>query len=104
ALTVLSSDWYWEHDEAGRFTRVSEHANDESGVPAAAIIGKTRWETGIRYDPTERLALEQALEARRPFHDFSFSRSDGEGLLHYFTASGEPMFDPAGRYVGYRGV
>lgn len=104
ALTALSSDWYWEHDEAGRFTRMSEHVAEKSGISAAAIIGRTRWETDIRYDPPDRVALEAALDARQPFRDFMFSRLDHEGLLRHVSVSGEPMFDATGRYVGYRGI
>ena len=104
ALTALSSDWYWEHDEAGRFTRMSEHVAEKSGITAESILGKTRWESGIRYDPMARVALEAAVDARQPFRDFTFSRLDQDGLLRHVSISGEPMFDAAGRYTGYRGI
>ena len=104
ALTALSADWYWEHDEHGRFTRMSEHVAEKSGITVEEIIGKTRWETGIRYDPADRAALEAAIDARQPFRDFPFSRVDQDGLPRHLNVSGEPMFDASGRYVGYRGI
>ena len=45
ALTELSSDWYWEQDEAFRFTVMSHNlGNTGGGVTNLAHIGKTRWD------------------------------------------------------------
>ncbi|MBA3775742.1 MAG: EAL domain-containing protein, partial [Betaproteobacteria bacterium] len=104
ALTALSSDWYWEHDENQRFTRMSDHVLEKSGISAAAILGKTRWETGIRYDATDRVALEADIDARRTFQDFEFRRVDAHGVERVVHISGVPMWDESGRYVGYRGI
>lgn len=106
SLTALSSDWYWEQDDELRFTRmVAEGAKRELVVDVASIIGKTRWEL-----PTLGVSREQwqahreALTARRPFFDFEFARLDNKGVIHWVSVSGEPMFDSAGRFTGYRGV
>ncbi|MEP7183301.1 MAG: EAL domain-containing protein [Betaproteobacteria bacterium] len=104
ALTELSSDWYWEHDENQRFTRMSESVEKRSGVEVSALLGRTRWQTGISYPPAERAVLEAHLDARRPFHDFAFSRTQADGTVRHVAISGEPMFDLSGRYVGYRGI
>ena len=104
ALTGLSSDWYWEQDENQRFTRLSDQVLEKSGIGKDALLGRTRWENGIDYDPADRAALEAHIEARRDFRDFQFSRTDAQGRPFHVQVSGEPMFDAAGRYVGYRGV
>ncbi len=104
ALTQLSSDWHWEHDENQVFTSISEHVLEKSGVGAGAILGRTRWELALHYAPEDRQALEADLAARRPFRDFEFSRLDENGLVRHAQVSGEPMFDDAGRYTGYRGI
>ena len=104
ALTTLSSDWYWEHDAEQRFTRISEHVQDRTGIVPSAIIGKTRWETDIRYDAAERTALDAVMAARQPFYDFQFSRAAPDGTLRHVSVSGEPMVDASGCYLGYRGI
>jgi diguanylate cyclase (GGDEF)-like protein/PAS domain S-box-containing protein len=101
-LTDLSSDWYWEHDENGIFTR-ADHFGDVH-FRRDDVLGKTRWERGIRCDPRERARIESDIAARRPFRDFEYSRLDRQGIEYYVQTSGAPMFDAKGRYVGYRGV
>ena len=48
--------------------------------------------------------LDADLSARQPFLDFVYSRTNPEGSRQYLMVSGEPMFDPAGRFTGYRGI
>ncbi|MFM9928316.1 hypothetical protein VLK31_35475, partial [Variovorax sp. H27-G14] len=52
----------------------------------------------------ERTALQQLIEARRPFLDFVFSRTAPDGARQHFRVSGEPMFSAASRFMGYRGI
>jgi CheY-like chemotaxis protein len=94
-LTELSSDWYWEQDASGAFTQVSG--------PALEMLG-IRGEKDTRWNEAERGVLDAHIAARRPFLDFVFSRVNAGGVTQYFQVSGEPMFDPSGRYTGYRGV
>jgi PAS domain S-box-containing protein len=94
-LTELSSDWYWEQDANGVFTQVSG--------PALEMLG-VRAETDTGWNESERSVLNGHIAARRPFLDFVYSRVDADGAKQYFQVSGEPMFDPLGRYSGYRGV
>ena len=79
AMTALSSDWYWEHDADQRFTVVSEHAQERTGVHPSAMIGRTPWETDIRYDDEERRKLDACMLARRPFYDFQYARASTDG-------------------------
>jgi diguanylate cyclase (GGDEF)-like protein/PAS domain S-box-containing protein len=104
ALAELSSDWYWEQDENQRLTKVSDHVITNAEIAGEVLLGKTRWEAGIRYDAAERAALEADIEARRPFRDFNFTRITTSGAEHHVQISGEPMHDAAGRYCGYRGI
>jgi PAS domain S-box-containing protein len=104
-LTELSSDWYWEQDENGRFTKVSGPALEMLGIRGDGSPA----ETGVdpqcpRWNEVERLALEANIAARKPFLDFVYSRTNADGSLQVFQVSGEPIFGPSGRYTGYRGI
>ena len=52
----------------------------------------------------EREQLDAKLSGRKPFLDFVYSRTNAKGVRQYLMVSGEPLFDPAGRYTGYRGI
>ena len=103
-LTELSSDWYWEQDENGHFTKVYGPVQEMLGTPVDTLPGVTKEAQGARWNEAERAALEANIAARRPFLDFVYSRIDADGTHQYFQVSGEPMFDASGRFTGYRGV
>ncbi len=107
SLTELASDWYWEQDEYGVFTCVSGAVKDMLGLqaatlPAAADGHAVQHDDG--WNESERTALRAAITARQPFIDFGFSRVNADGSQQQFRVSGEPMFTPACRFIGYRGI
>ena len=103
-LTELASDWYWEQDESGRFTKVSGPVLEMLGISVDAVPGETTEAPGARWNEAERAALEANIAARRPFLDFVYSRTKPDGSRQYLMVSGEPIFDPSGRFTGYRGI
>jgi len=103
-LTELSSDWYWEQDENGHFTKIFGPVLEMLGIRVDDALGNTRDEQGASWNVTERERLEANLSARRPFLDFVYSRTNPDGSRQYLMVSGEPMFDPSGRFTGYRGI
>jgi PAS domain S-box-containing protein len=105
ALTELSSDWYWEQDSAFRFVSVSPSVQRIVGLSPEAHLGKTRWEVGPLGVSDEALAQHRAtLQRHAPFRDFVIERVDAEGARRILAISGEPIFDAAGRFAGYRGT
>ena len=104
-LAEASSDWFWEQDENLRFTYLSSHAGNHSGLAANAHIGKTRRELGS-LGPTEREwdEHEATLRARKPFKDFRLHRVLADGTTRHMSMSGVPVFDEEGRFKGYRGT
>src|SRR5205823_4354840 len=44
------------------------------------------------------------LDAHKPFRDFRYRAASRDGSDIYIAASGKPLFDPQGRFLGYRGV
>ena len=103
SFTELSSDWYWEQDAQGVFTKISGPVFDMLGIAADDMLGAdgtvlTGWNTD------ERALLDANIAARRPFLDFIYSRRHPDGTTQYLQVSGEPIFDSASRFIGYRGV
>lgn len=101
SLTQLSSDWYWEQDAEFRFTRFDgQHV---FALRAARThLGRRRWELGGEIEGGWE-AHRQLLAERRPFYDAVVS-NPYEGRTYYISISGEPMFDRAGHFIGYRGI
>jgi PAS domain S-box-containing protein len=103
SLTELASDWYWEQDDGGRFTRIYGPALELLGLNADQEVGAAM-PASEGWDETQRNRLRAAIAARQPFLDFVFSRLRPDGTRQEFRVSGEPMFNAACRYIGYRGI
>jgi PAS domain S-box-containing protein len=104
SLTELASDWYWEQDETGAFTRVSGPVLEMLGIRVNALVGENKNDDMADWNETERAVLQAKISAREPFLDFVFSRANADGSRQQFQVSGEPMFDRSCRYIGYRGI
>ena len=104
SLTELASDWYWEQDEDGAFTKVSGPVLDMLGIQVDAFAGEKRGEGLTGWDEAERGTLQSMIAARQPFLDFVINRADIKGAQRRFRVSGEPMFNQTCRFIGYRGI
>ena len=104
SLTELASDWYWEQDENGNFTRVSGPVLEMLGIRVDALAGDTGGVQVAGWNEAERKVLQATIAARQPFLDFVFSRVNADGSQQRYQVSGEPMFNQACRFVGYRGI
>ena len=107
ALTELSSDWFWEQDEHFRFVQVSGGSRQAhtAAFSGNSAIGKTRWKLDYVNMSDEVWAAHKAqLERHEVFRDFEVTRIDDEGQIRYVAISGVPIFDPSGRFTGYRGT
>ncbi|CAN5353471.1 hypothetical protein BH11PSE11_BH11PSE11_22320 [soil metagenome] len=103
SFTELSSDWYWEQDALGKFTKVSGPVFEMLGIEADDILGSAKSVPG-GWNAEERALLNANITNRRPFLDFVYSRTNADGTRQYLQVSGEPMFDSASRFIGYRGI
>jgi PAS domain S-box-containing protein len=104
SLTELASDWYWEQDEHGNFSKVSGPVLEMLGIQVGALEEGTVGGDVAGWNEVEREALRAAIAARKPFLDFIFSRVNADGSQQRFQVSGEPMFNQSCRYIGYRGI
>jgi PAS domain S-box-containing protein len=104
SLTELASDWYWEQNIQGAFTRVSGPVLEMLGIRVDTLVDGGASDADMGWDESERRALRELIAAREPFLDFIFSRVGESGQTQRFQVSGQPMFDQACRFIGYRGV
>jgi len=103
-LLEMSSDWYWEQDENGHFTKTFGPVLEMLGMQIDDVIGKTREDRGSRWNEAERKILDANLAARRPFLNFVYSRANPDGSQQYLMVSGAPTFDLSNHFTGYRGI
>ena len=104
SLTELASDWYWEQDESGNFTKVSGPVLEMLGVQVEPLQGDADGTSASGWNESERAKLRATIENREPFLDYVFHRMGADGSRHSFQVSGEPMFNSSSRFVGYRGI
>ena len=104
SLTELASDWYWEQSATGEFTTVSGPVLEILGIRVTAFFGEQTDAEITGWNQLERETLQAKIAARQPFLDFPFSRVNPDASRQNFRVSGEPMFDNACRFIGFRGV
>jgi PAS domain S-box-containing protein len=104
SLTNLASDWYWEQDESGNYTKVSGPVLEMLGIEVGSLSQTTGTHYTAGWDEEKQKQLQMYIAARLPFIDFGLSRVNGDGSHQNFRVSGEPMFNSASRYLGYRGI
>ncbi|HEY8068052.1 MAG TPA: response regulator [Burkholderiales bacterium] len=104
SLTELCSDWYWEQDESGEFTKVSGPVLEMLGIRVPALAGDGTGAQVTGWNEAERKHLQDTIAARQPFLDFVFSRVNADSTRQQFRVSGEPMFNQSSRFIGYRGI
>jgi PAS domain S-box-containing protein len=104
SLTELASDWYWEQDENGKFSKVSGPVLEMLGIQAPPLTGASGEVSLTGWNLAEREQLQATIAARQPFLDYVFSRVKPDGTQQSFRVSGEPMFNRSSRFIGYRGI
>jgi PAS domain S-box-containing protein len=100
----IVSDWFWESGPDHRFSRISGKPPDW-GI-SERFIGSYRWELAAdRDDEPEKWRAHLAiLDAHQPFRGFKYRIARPDGSALYMSASGKPLYDADGRFLGYRGT
>ena len=98
--TETASDWFWESGPDHRFT-----VSSQDSVYSRAL-GATRWELAADLDeePDKWRIHRATLDAHEPFRGFMYKATLSDGSTIDVSISGKPVFDPNGRFLGYRGV
>ena len=105
-LTTISADWYWEQDAQYRFTDFTAEYSDRSrDDDLDSSVGKCRWELPGALPVTTSWEDHRAvLDERQSFRDFEYIRVMEDGVAHYFSISGVPVFNKQQEFTGYRGI
>jgi PAS domain S-box-containing protein len=104
SLTELASDWYWEQDESGNFTKMSGPVLELLGIRVADLQGNLSPAPNDTWEPVKRERLIRAIADREPFLDLVLTRTNADGSIQNFCVSGEPMFNQKCQFLGYRGI
>ena len=98
-----ASDWFWEIGPDYKFTLLTENA---FGSHSADRIGTICWDHAldVETEPEKWRLVWATLDARESFRDFVYCTMDGNGAPMFVKASGKPVFDLSGKFLGYRGT
>ncbi|WP_332745007.1 response regulator [Hydrogenophaga sp.] len=103
ALTELATDWYWEQDSEGRFTKVSGPVLEMLGMRVESLLDGPDAPQDDGWNVAERVALQARITARTPFLDVLLQHAEADGSVRRYRVSGTPMFDANCSFTGYRG-
>ena len=100
-----ASDWYWETGPDHRFTYVSDPVRASFGEPSW-IIGKSRRDLAPQGELGQEKWREHfaLLDRHEPFRNFEYTLRGADNIARHVSVSGRPVFDDAGRFMGYRGT
>ena len=98
-----ASDWLWEMGPDYKLTQLTGNA---FGSSPTARLGTAPWERAldVETEPEKWRAIQATMDSHKPFRDFVYLATGGDGPPMYVKASGRPVFDSNGEFRGYRGV
>ncbi|NQV83646.1 MAG: PAS-domain containing protein [Rhodospirillales bacterium] len=101
----VASDWFWEMGQDLRFSYFSGLNFKTTGYQPDDLIGKSRRElTGEDQHSKKWRSHLDDLDNHRPFQDFVYDLNAPNGKTLCISISGKPIFDSAGKFLGYRGT
>ncbi|MCB1954670.1 MAG: PAS domain S-box protein [Rhodocyclaceae bacterium] len=98
-FSAVSSDGFWEVDQAMNFIRPV--------FGRAELIGCSVFSIARKETKAQKAALkgiEAVLAHHEEFRDFEFQLQDPVEGWDWLSSSGRPVFDLDGRFTGYRGT
>jgi PAS domain S-box-containing protein len=103
-LALLTGDWLWETDAGGRLSFVAGNVEAYTGIPAADCPGR---ELSAFLPPAEREwvagCFGASAEFRQPLRAVEIWSKAADGRDVCLQLNALPIYDPAGRWTGFRG-
>ncbi len=108
-IAETAADWFWETDQNGSITYLSERFLDLTDINPGHVIGHSCDDvfTPKFKDENEKVAFENAIYESKPFTDICIMLCVGNLNIvgdRYFLVSGKPIYGPDGETQGYRGA
>lgn len=105
-LAKMSTDWYWETGIDDRFTLI-EGGSEAEQAAMRKLVGRLPWEVN-NFSPIEpgwpeTMARRAERQSYRQLLRY-LPVADALGHARVMEVVGEPVFEAAGRFGGYRGV
>jgi diguanylate cyclase (GGDEF)-like protein/PAS domain S-box-containing protein len=104
-LVETTTDWIWEVDDKWRYVYVSPRVQDLFGYSAGDLIGKTPFDFMPENEiPLRKEQSKSLAENGEAIYQIESRRIHKDGHEVIVETSGLPVFDDAGRLIGYRGI
>jgi diguanylate cyclase (GGDEF)-like protein len=99
--------WFWETNNLGTLSYVSQQLADDFKVEPEELLGRQFTDLlSVDVGSTDSLREERTLgfhlSARFPFSDVIVRAASDEDI--HWSLSGNPIFDERGRFLGFRGI
>src|SRR5438105_257009 len=105
SLVELLADWYWEQDAEFRFTVVSSRRAGNNAADPFPYVGRKHWEQpALNLSEADWERHRAQLAWHQPFRDLEVQYATEDGRSVWVSLSGQPVFDEAGVFNGYRGI
>jgi CheY-like chemotaxis protein len=104
SLAELASDWYWEQDEHGAFTKVSGPVLEMLGIRVEPLVGEASGAPVAGWNEAEREVLRATIADRQPFLDFPLQPRERRWLAPVLSRERRADVQPVVRFIGYRGI
>lgn len=104
--SLAGSDWLWETNDQGVIQWVSSSLNQHTGLNPSTEVGLKVRDLYTPRDDDTRASWDRFLAARARREPFSHAVADRMTPRGKITVSisGTPVFNQAGRFMGYRGA
>ena len=105
AIVDLTNDYIWEIDPQWTYTYVSSKVYDIMGYRPEELLGKSPF-VFMLPDDVEKVkeTLRSYVSQYKPLNLITNRAIHRDGHIVYLESSGIPLFDPNGKYMGYRGA
>ncbi|WP_374675758.1 ATP-binding protein [Ideonella sp.] len=103
-LLRLGSDWTWEGDRRGRIRHISDSFVRHTGRQVAEFLHIGQPGGPQPLDDADWAAMLDDMRARRAYRNRTVTFTCADGTVLVVRGSGEPVFDAAGKHVGWWGI
>jgi PAS domain S-box-containing protein len=107
SFAEAASSWLWEQDVDGRVTYLSPSFERIAHIPRDGILGRRLSDWGmvdVDVDGSRLAKFEADIAARRDVASMRFRWRGTDGRTRTFAMAGTAIFDPDGRFAGFRGI